>query len=169
MGFRAGWEVVPLMESGGGIVVRFQSPLPEKQPMKFKTVLYLLGGAFVLVLGLGVLWWRSNGPELLQKARTTMDEGHALGLRSDGTQCVDSTLSQMDPQTPTIGSMVRLGLFFRACADKSSGLRTICAQDTSSGRMGVRWLGELCLARGIKNPACPSVLSPLAELCTRKT
>ena len=105
----------------------------------------------------------------MQKARVTMEEGHALGLRAEGTQCVDSTLSQMDPQNARFASVIRLSLFFRSCAEKSSGLPALCAQDTSSGLMGrMRWLQQLCTARGIKNPMCPSVLNPLAELCVRK-
>ena len=137
--------------------------------MKFKTVLWLLAGAFALLIGGGFLWWRKHGPELMQKAKLAIDEGHALGLRANGLQCVDSTLSQLDPKEPKLGSTVRLGLFFRSCAEKSSGLPAICAQDTSSSLMGrMRWIQRVCKERGVSNPMCPSVLNPLAELCTRK-
>src|SRR5207237_10624804 len=57
-------------------------------------VIGIMLGLIVCVFALGYVWWRHNGPAMVQEAQQTYKEGQAVGRAITMAGCIDTALAR---------------------------------------------------------------------------
>ncbi len=138
-------------------------------------VIGIMLGLIVCVGALGYLWWRHNGPAMVQEAQQTYKEGQAIGRSSTTAACLDAAFARhASDHSASLVHQVNEQMFFEGCLRWSRETPGLC--DTIPSGHGVKdvlrfatWSVDQCRRRGLQDSGCPNVFKPLEHYCQRRT
>ena len=135
----------------------------------------IMFGLIVCVVALGYVWWRHNGPAMVQEAQQTYKEGQAVGRAITTAGCIDTALARhASTHSASLVRQVNEQMFIEGCLRWSRVTPGLC--DTIPSGRGVKdllrfatWSVDQCHRRGLRDAQCPNVLKPLQHDCARRT
>jgi hypothetical protein len=135
-----------------------------------RIILIISGVVFALLLGaggVGYIWWRVNGEELVEAGQQAMEEGRAFGETGDKAGCVAVALERV-ADCEGFSCELSVQVFLTGCLASSQATPGFCAGVPRRREIlgTVRWRAGVCDA--VQLPAdgsCGRLLGPVQEFC----
>lgn len=137
-------------------------------------VIGIMFGLIVCVFALGYVWWRHNGPAMVQQTEQTYKEAQAVGRSITTAACLDTAIARhANDHSASLLHQVNEQVFLEGCLRWSRETPGLC--DTTPSGRGVKdllrfatWSVDQCRRRGLQDAQCPNVLKPLQHYCARR-
>lgn len=118
-------------------------------------------------VGVGYIWWRSNGEELVDAGRQAMEEGREFGATSDNQGCVAAAFGRL-ADCDGFRCELSAQVFLTGCLTSSQKTPDFCTGVPREREIlkTVRWRAGVCDA--VQLPAegsCSRLLGPVQEFC----
>lgn len=128
------------------------------------------GGVLLLVLAAGGAWWwwKTHSAELIESAKTIVQEGRAEGARLDESGCLELALERhRKVANPSFTEAMSDSIRLTACLHASKRRADFCTDVPGRDHpldYG-NWANKQCLERGFKDPYCGALMQSVSAYC----
>jgi len=135
-----------------------------------RMILIISGVLFALLLGaggVGYIWWRASGEELIEAAQQARDEGRALGETTNNAGCVASAMERI-ADCEGLRCEVPAQAFLAGCLASSEATPGFCTGVPRKREIveTVRWRAGICDAEQLSaDGSCGRLLKAVQEFC----
>ena len=132
----------------------------------------ILFAGFVLVCvalaGAGWWWWKTHSAELIETAKTVIEQGKAEGAKLDEGGCLELAMERhRGAGEQSLTTVMTDSMWLTSCLHASKRQADFCTNVPGSSHPidYSKWANEQCAARGFKDAYCGALMQTVSAYC----